>query len=366
MKKLFLLISGLLILVSVPVTIFFIQQNQELRSRAAPATTMSLSPSTVQVEPGETFQLDATIDTGSNQIVAVEIHLTYDPEKLEALNITSSTLFPNILSSGVIDNGTASIVVGAPSTAQPVSGTGTAATIRFRAISATSTPITVRYTADTFAGSPGEGATNALIGTTPSTITIGEGGSQTGTPTPTPTEEPDVSGTVTPTPTESAGTSPTGTLTPTPTLSAGTGGTDASASGIIISTPIANTTVSTDMPTFSGTAPVGSTVTITIYSEDPVTGVVLADEDGNWSFTPDIALADGPHTVVVSATDPVTSTAYNATSSFVVDTAGAGSGQTTQSTQSSIPVSGTTELTYIIIGIAMLLLVAGLIVPIVL
>ncbi len=213
MKKIFLLVSGLLILASVPITILFINKNQELRSRAAPATSLSFTPSSLSVRPNENFSLDVTINTGQNLIAAVEIHVIYDQKKIEALSITNGPQFPNILSSGVIDNGVASITVGAPSATQLFSGTGTVATIRFKALEPTASPISVRFGQETFAGSPAEGATNALVNTNPATITV-LGSTSTTTPTPTQTAG-------TPTPTQSSTTgspTPTGTLTVTPLL----------------------------------------------------------------------------------------------------------------------------------------------------
>ncbi|NRB56764.1 MAG: hypothetical protein HRU39_12400, partial [Salinicola sp.] len=51
-----------------------------------------------------------------------------------------------------------------------------------------------------------------------------------------------------------------------------------------------------------GTAEAGSTVTLTDANGDPI-GETTADDDGNWSFTPEEALADGSEGTAV-ATDP--------------------------------------------------------------
>ncbi|WP_052511628.1 Ig-like domain-containing protein [Atlantibacter hermannii] len=54
-------------------------------------------------------------------------------------------------------------------------------------------------------------------------------------------------------------------------------------------------------PTVSGEAEAGSTVVI--YDNGTEIGTVTADENGNWSFTPQTALDDGEHTFTVNVTD---------------------------------------------------------------
>ncbi|MGK0544961.1 Ig-like domain-containing protein, partial [Halomonas cupida] len=54
-------------------------------------------------------------------------------------------------------------------------------------------------------------------------------------------------------------------------------------------------------PTLSGSAEAGST--ITIRDGDTVLGTVIADDSGNWSFTPSEPLAEGSHSLTVTATD---------------------------------------------------------------
>ncbi|MBY5927455.1 Ig-like domain-containing protein, partial [Halomonas sp. DP4Y7-2] len=54
-------------------------------------------------------------------------------------------------------------------------------------------------------------------------------------------------------------------------------------------------------PTLSGSAEAGST--ITIRDGDAVLGTVIADDSGNWSFTPSEPLAEGSHSLTVTATD---------------------------------------------------------------
>lgn len=339
MKKLFLLISILLIVIAIPATVLLVQRNTELRKRAAPATVLSITPSRVTKQVGDEFSFDVTIDTGDNQVIAAEIHLTFDQTKLEAETITNGTLFPNILASGVVDKGVASITVGAASAAQPVKGTGTVATVKFKALQKTDTPISIRFASNTFIGSPGEGTTNALSGQNGATVTITDG-STTTTGTPTPTVTPNLSGTIT--------------LTPTPTP------TDvASISGLLITYPLKDSILTTTRPTFQGKATASATITVTIYSA-PQTGTTTADTRGNWSFTPQTALTTGTHQIVVTATDTSTGASQTTSTTFIIQSS------TSSTTSSAVPVTGIMDNTYLLIALASMLLIAGITIPFVL
>lgn len=335
MKRVVFIVVSVLILLAIPVTVYLVRQRQELRKKAAPATTLSLTPATVTKQVGETFSLEVTIDTGENQVVAAEVHLIFDPDKLEAQTITNSTLFPNILTSGVVDRGTASITVGAADVKTPIKGGGTVAVARFKALAGTTSPISVRFAQNTFVGGLGEGSTNVLVGSTPATVTV------TGAATVTPTATP--SGSLLST-------------SPTPTLIA-TGSAQATSSAVQIVSPGTSSSVSTTTPTIKGKAPPGSTVTLTVYST-PQTIVVKADSSGNWSYTFSTPLDTGPHNVVASATDTSGQT-QTATTSFVVAAGASGA-----ATQSAIPVSGNISWTYILIASGLLLLATGLIFPV--
>lgn len=321
MKKVLLLVAAVFLLLAIPATVFLVAQRQELRKRAAPATTLSLAPATNTKNVGDTFTLEVKIDTGENQVVAAEMQITFDPEKLEAQSITNGSLFPNILTSGVVDRGTASISVGAQSSSQPVRGTGTAAVLRLRALAATGdTPVTVRFAPNTFVSGLGEAGQNILVGSNPARVTIGGTGTAATTPFPTPTLEATGSGTAT-------------------------------SSAVRVESPANNASVTDDQPTLRGKAPAGSTVTITIYS-DPITATVTADANGNWSYTPTTPLSDGPHNVVASVL--VAGQTQSATSSFVV-AAGGGS-----STQSATPIAGSVENTLALVLLGGTLFALGL------
>ncbi len=330
MKRAVFIVVSLILFLAIPATVLVVMRNQELRKKAAPATTLSLSPATVSKNVEEDFTLEVRMDTADNQIVAVDLSLTYDATKLEAEWIHNGTMFPNILSSGVVGNGTASIALGAPNTTTPITGTGTVATIKFKTLAATTTPVTIRFGPNTFVGALNEGSTNALTSSIPANITIGGGTTSTVTPTIpiTPTLAPD---------NESTG--------------------SATSSAVTIDSPATNESVATTQPTLEGKAPPGTTVTITIYS-DPITVTVTADANGNWTYTLDEPLTTGPHTIVVAAQDPDTGESHTATLAFVVAT-----GDENGASGSAVPVSGSTENTIILLMVGMFFIVTGSLIP---
>lgn len=347
MKRLILIVIVFLLLLGIPATVYLVGQQQELRKKAAPATTLSLVPATATKKVGDIFALDITIDTGENRVVAAEIHLIFDPEKLEAQTITNSTLFPNILTSGVVDHGTASITVGASDVNNPINGKGTVAVVRLKALAQTDAPVSVRFAQNTYVGGLQE-RLNVLVGTTPGTISITRDlALANSTPSPTPT----IRLTPTSTPGITPATTPTPSLTPTATNSP-----QASGSAVQISAPSNNASVTSTTPTIRGKATPGSSVTLTIYST-PQTVVIQTDSLGNWSYTPTTPLTTGPHNIVASSTDS-TGNPVTASTSFVI-----ASGGTTSASQSAIPISGNTSWTFLAIMGGLTLFIIGCLLP---
>ena len=342
MKKIFLSVSIGLILLAIPVTVFLVGKQQEVRSRAAPASTLSLTPSTLTKKVGDTFTLEAKIDTGTNQVGVVQIRIIYDPAKLEAQDITNGPLAPSISVSGRIDpTGKASITVGAQNNTQPITGSGTVAILTMKAIAASATPVSVRYTPlpDTYANALGE-QDNVLIGTTPANITIlNADGTQGAVVVTTPIASPSSTLRLTPT------------LTPTPTLMA-TNSAQATPSAVTIDSIEENEHITTATPTFSGKAPPGLTVTLTIYSA-PRTVTVTVDANGNWTYTPQIGLEPGPHTVTAMVADAATGLTSTASVPFVLGAA----------SESAVPVSGNVEVTLTLVALGFLLLITGMVIP---
>ncbi|MCC3156474.1 hypothetical protein LJ737_04450 [Hymenobacter sp. 15J16-1T3B] len=67
----------------------------------------------------------------------------------------------------------------------------------------------------------------------------------------------------------------------------------------VLSTPANGASLTTAIPSYAGTAPVGSTVTV--YVDGSNAGSTTADAGGSWSFSPAATLAFGAHTVYARA-----------------------------------------------------------------
>lgn len=339
MKKALLVIAFILILAAIPVTILLVQQRQEIRQQAAPATTMFLEPSAPTVDVGQTFTLDVVVDTQNlNNVGAAEINLTYNPLYLEAVSLQVGSFLPYVLVDGTVGNGTASITVGVnpqdPSQANGATGRGTAAVLTLRALQSTGgTPTVVQFASTSqIAGSNEEDrGTNVLIGTQPAQVTVSGGAAASPTPSP---------GTASPTPQPS---STPGSASPTPLPSATTQ----------ITAPTNGATVTTRRPTISGTSPASASVTVSINTSPITSGTTTASTLGAWSYTPTADLANGTYTVTATADDGVNSP-QTVTSTFTVSVSGTGgtgtaspspSASTSTTTASPSPAASTTTAT---------------------
>jgi len=338
MKKILLIVTGIIIFISVPVVVFFFGQQQELRSKAAPATTLSIQPNTISVRVGETVVCQILINTGENKVASAKISLLFDQTKFEALSITNGTLAPRILTQGTVGSGTATITVAAASTAKPITGQGEIVVVRLKAIGGSLTPVAVQFASDTFVAGIGEKTVNVLISNQPGSITI-TGGDTSSLPTPTPTPLSITTPTSTP-----ISKQPESLFSQPGTPSALTVSVqkEASIGGV---------------PVIKGKALPGSTVTVVIHST-PQTLVVIADENGNWIATPSSSLESGDHTVVVTAQNTTTGTTETTSSMFTVEKA-IGGADTTGITGEGLPESGSVETTLVLLFVGSTLVVLG-------
>jgi hypothetical protein len=88
----------------------------------------------------------------------------------------------------------------------------------------------------------------------------------------------------------------------------------------VVAIPADGSATNDNTPTYSGTAEAGSTVTVIV--DGTQVGTTPADGTGTWTFTPAVALTDGPHSVRATATDTVGNTSPTSnTNTFTVDTA---------------------------------------------
>lgn len=201
-RKFFLIGFILLLLVGIPVSVYFVQQEQEIRSRAAPATTLSFQPDSSSGSPitkgvGEEVPLDIMIDPDSNLVSFVKLEIQYDPDKFTAANNAfqvNSAVFPTVLGGPVYTPG--KIVVSMSVGTDPTKAVQTkvrAGTLKLNAIATTGedTPSFVAYGVNTLVTSLGpndQASENVLDQRIPAAIVITDGSEEE--PTPEPTDEP--------------------------------------------------------------------------------------------------------------------------------------------------------------------------------
>jgi hypothetical protein len=115
--------------------------NNQNPAQTAPQGNVSLmlDPASVDTTAGKTFSVAVNIDTKDDTVSATEVHLTFDPNYLEATSVKGGTFLPVLLQQNT-GAGTAMIAVGSNPT-DPKKGTGTVATVTFTAKKSGSTMI---------------------------------------------------------------------------------------------------------------------------------------------------------------------------------------------------------------------------------
>jgi hypothetical protein len=188
-KKIFLIGFVLLLLVGIPVSVYLVQQQQELRTRAEKATNLSFQPESSVGSPitksiGQTIPLDIMVDPGTNLVSFVKLEIQYDPDKLAtapgAFQVNSA-IFPTILGGPVYSPG--KILVSMSVGTDPTKAIQTkvrAATLNLKAVNNTvaDTPTLVTFSVNTLVTSLGpndQASENVLAGTTPATIVVSSG-----------------------------------------------------------------------------------------------------------------------------------------------------------------------------------------------
>lgn len=82
-NKYLVLGSLVFLLIGIPISIYFVKRQQELRSRATPSSTLSIKPPTKTVNVGENFDLEVHVNPGSNIVSLVKLTLNYDKDKID-------------------------------------------------------------------------------------------------------------------------------------------------------------------------------------------------------------------------------------------------------------------------------------------
>jgi hypothetical protein len=107
-------------------------------SKAAGAVDLALVPDAVTIKQGDTFLMDVTIDAKTDQPSAMELEVNFDPAILQATILEPGFFFSRSLIAPAITSGKATVTL-----AQDIgvikTGTGTVATLEFKALQNTTT-----------------------------------------------------------------------------------------------------------------------------------------------------------------------------------------------------------------------------------
>lgn len=236
-KKLFLIGFIIILLIAIPVTIYFLQQQQQTKSRAEKSTVLKFSPDSTQASPimkqiGDSIPLDVMVDPGTNLVSYVKLQIQYDTDKLSVpatgAFVPNTVVFPTVLEGPVYTPGKieVSLSVG-PDPTKAIQTAAKAGTINFTALANTAdgqpTLVTYGITTQVLSiGSSDQASENVLSTSTPATIVIGATISPTGggpSNVPIPSGSPTPTLPISPSPTSSVPTATTEPNQPTVTLS---------------------------------------------------------------------------------------------------------------------------------------------------
>jgi len=113
-NKFFIIGNLILLLIAIPVTLYFVKKQEEVRSRATSATKLYFTPSSINTQSScQSFNVDVMVDPGTNLVSIVNLYVTYDPTVLSVSQITPSDVFKTVQRAASISSGKADIEIDA-------------------------------------------------------------------------------------------------------------------------------------------------------------------------------------------------------------------------------------------------------------
>lgn len=177
--SIFFLIIGLVAVAGVLTTVQITrQQNQDVRSDAATDVMVNFTFGTLTVNatPNQEFTNTIKVNTAGKQLSAAVISLRFNPEFTQVVTLTPTDKLPAVLQAAAIDNtnGTATLTIGATGAAgSAFNGEGDIATIKMKAVKASTSPVKLKYDAATLQAAVLGQDTNAAAPAGEVTINIG-------------------------------------------------------------------------------------------------------------------------------------------------------------------------------------------------
>lgn len=177
------------LLIAIPLTIWFLGQQTVVKQQAEASTNLSFTPESsaatpIQASVGDSIPLDIFVDPGTNLVSFVKLEIQYDSAKLATASANAFTpnnaLFPRVLEGPIYSPGKIVVALSTgDSPTQAIQAKGKVATVTFKAIGATAAGATtlVTYGTNTDArsvGSNDQSSENVLSSSTPATIAIAD------------------------------------------------------------------------------------------------------------------------------------------------------------------------------------------------
>ncbi len=185
MKKVFSLLSAILVIAAIGGAVYLVQKNQETRrGAAANETSSTILPSTISKAVGDTLLVTVTINTGStaDAMSGAEFEINYDNTKIEYLNSETQNGFQMVNST--INSGSKLTYKMVYLGSEIKSSAVQMVKINFKALSGGDQNINLSNVKIQISG---QATTWDVTTNTSSTITVGGGGGPTATSAPTPT-----------------------------------------------------------------------------------------------------------------------------------------------------------------------------------
>jgi len=173
-KKTLLIIAVIVLaLAGIGGGIYLVNQNQEVREKAAPATTIFFQPETKETKINDVVNFDILVNTGENSLASVRLDISFDQNILQPVSLSFSSLLPVPLRPVDISQpgkmtGSAGVAVGTS-----ILGSGQKiASCSFRVLSAAPSETTISFGANTLASSATtvDEGTNLIIRKNPATL----------------------------------------------------------------------------------------------------------------------------------------------------------------------------------------------------
>lgn len=212
-KKLIVAIVVVVVLVvGVIAGILLVRRSQDIRRKAAPATTLKVSPSTQSKLPGQSVTFTILMDTGENEVTGVDLSLNFDTSAIEITSVIKGSgisIFDQI-TKDEIDNdaGTVSYSAFTLNATSAVSGAFLEALRITGEVRETATAGTYQMVFFPTSSVTGVDGDNVLLTDTPGSLSVL---ALAASSTPTASPDPDASPSPTATPTATASATPTAT-----------------------------------------------------------------------------------------------------------------------------------------------------------